>query len=81
MPYGQNGTPYKIGPTSVKIDEKFIISSLVAIIAFLGDAIILPDGIEVSDIIEGMASAIYDNITNESENAGEPTPTVEERTE
>lgn len=78
MTYGKNGTPYKIGPTSVQIDEKFIISSLIAIIAFLGDAIVLPDGIEVSDIIEGMAASIYDNITNESENAGEPTPTVEE---
>jgi len=44
----------------------------------LRSVIQLPEGVGIDNIIEGMASAIYDSITeNESENAGEPTSTTE----
>ena len=82
MSYGTTGKRYKIGDNEIFIDDKFIVATLMSITVFMQDAlrsvIQLPEGVGIDNIIEGMASAIYDSITeNESENAGEPTSTTE----
>jgi len=82
MSYGTTGKRYKVGDNEICIDDKFIVATLMSITVFMQDAlrsvIQLPEGVGIDNIIEGMASAIYDSITeNESENAGEPTSTTE----
>ena len=82
MSYGETGKRYKIGENEIQIDDKFIVATLMSMAVFMNDAlrnvIQLPEGVTIENIIEGMASAIYDSITeNESKNAGKPTSTPE----
>ena len=76
MSYGTTGKHYKIGDTEIFIDDKFIVATLMSITVFMQDAlrsvIQPPEGVGIDNIIEGMASAIYDSITeNEPKNLGE----------
>ena len=63
--YGQQGQSFTYEEHEIKVDTKFLLSSLMAIIVALGELVEtknLPEGFKVEDIIESMASNIYENI-------------------
>ena len=55
--YGENGTEYDIGGTVLKVDDEFILATILAIVALMKD--VIPDFDETASAV---ASRIYDEI-------------------
>jgi len=55
--YGEQGTEYDIGGTVLKVDEEFILATILAMVALLKD--VLPNFDETTSAV---ASRIYDEI-------------------
>ena len=60
MSYGKEGTIYQLGADDhFAVNEKFVIATLLATILVIMD---ITNGEESSNVIESLASAIYDNL-------------------
>lgn len=71
MSYGKEGTIYQIGTDDqFAVNDKFVIATLLATIIILMDLI---NGEESSNVIESLASAIYDNLKEIGHTAAEGT--------
>lgn len=65
--YGKEGTPYMLGNDQVCINTEFLLSTLMGVIVVLRDIIAkdykAENGLEIDQIIEGIAQQLYDKIT------------------
>ena len=65
--YGKEGTQYSIGEDKIFINIKFIISTLMGVIVvmrdILGKDFKSENGLEIDQIVEGIAQQLYDQIT------------------
>lgn len=65
--YGKEGTPYMLGDDQVCINTEFLLSTLMGVIVVLRDIIAkdykAENGLEIDQIIEGIAQQLYDKIT------------------
>jgi hypothetical protein len=57
MKYGENGKEYNIGGTPLKVDDEFILATLLAIVGLMQQ--IIP---KFDDMASATASKIYDEI-------------------
>ena len=64
--YGKKGTPYLIGNDTINIDMEFVIATLMAVIVVIRDIAAKDykseNGLQVDQIIEGIAQQLYDQI-------------------
>jgi len=58
--YGKNGTAYNLDGTEFKVDQKFIVATLMAIIVSIRE--MNPDYPSVDAAIEKLAESIYEQI-------------------
>jgi len=65
--YGKEGTQYSIGEDKIFINIEFIISTLMCVIVvmrdILGKDFKSENGLEIDQIVEGIAQQLYDQIT------------------
>jgi len=59
MSYGQEGTLYSIGNDEFKVNEKFLVATMMATVLFIMEVF---EGEHTSDAIESIATAIYNNL-------------------
>ena len=76
MSYGANGNTYYVGGNPIQVDDKFFLSTIMALTMILTEN--LPEfkdnQTDLFDMVEYLASRIYEAITeNEPDNAGNPT--------
>lgn len=63
--YGKTGKKYILDGQEIVVDTKFILATLMSIMIALGDMVEsknIPEGLTLEQVIESMASNIYDNI-------------------
>jgi hypothetical protein len=80
MSYGTNGKTYYVGGNPIAMDDKFMLSTIMALVMVLKDN--LPElsnqEVDLFDLVEFLASRIYETITeDEPQIAGTPTGTTE----
>ena len=63
MTYGENGKEYFIGETSLKIDDEFVIATVLAVVGVLQT--IIPN---FDELASATASRIYDEIKKDNIN-------------
>lgn len=76
MSYGANGNTYYVGGNPISVDEKFILSTIMALIMVLKENLpqLSEQEVDLFDLVEFLASRIYETITeNEPADAGEAT--------
>lgn len=65
--YGKEGTQYSIGEDKIFINMEFIISTLMGVIVVMRDILgkdyKAENGLEIDQIVEGIAQQLYDKIT------------------
>jgi len=65
--YGKEGTQYSIGEDKILINMEFVISTLMGVIVvmrdILGKNFKSENGLEIDEIVEGIAQQLYDQIT------------------
>jgi hypothetical protein len=76
MSYGETGKKYFIGGNPIAIDDKFLMSTIMALVMVLKENLpeLSQQEVDLFDLVEFLASRIYETITeNEPDNAGETT--------
>lgn len=63
MSYGENGKEYKIGESVIKIDDEFIVATILAVVGVLQTMI--PN---FDELASATASRIYDEIKKDNQN-------------
>lgn len=77
MKYGETGKTYYIGGNPIAIDDKFLMSTIMALIMVLKENLpqLSEQEVDLFDLVEFLASRIYETITeNEPAVAGDSTP-------
>jgi hypothetical protein len=65
--YGKEGTPYLLGDDKICINMEFVIATLMGVIVVMRDILAkdykAENGLEIDQIVEGIAQQLYDKIT------------------
>ena len=66
--YGKEGTPYLLGDDKILINMEFVIATLMSIIVVMRDILAkdykAENGLQIDEVIEGIAQQLYDKITS-----------------
>ena len=68
--YGKEGDPFKLGNDILFINTQFLASTLMAMIVVIRDVIAkdykAENGMKIDELIEGIATQLYDKITSDN---------------
>lgn len=65
--YGKQGTPYLMGEEKIFINTQFIVATMMGMIVVMRDVLgkdyTTENGLQIDQLIEGIAAQLYDQIT------------------